>query len=258
MVEKAGRRSGGRPATGEPPQTSTSAEAENELERVLREARRTGSPAAILTTLREAVLFIPSPDARERADDSQSLRLPALEHDGMHYIPVFSSLRQLRRLGPPGVGHLEVAATVLARDWPPEHWLALNPGDEASLTIPAEAVADIAPVAASAAAPGTRVSLAEPDPEPESVLATFRRFAADQTHVTAAYRCLALAPGPGALPELVIGLIFAGEPSPEVLQAAAALGGRAIAVTPIDPAAPDGFGQCMLTRTAPFYRAGAA
>jgi hypothetical protein len=143
---------------------------------------------------------------------------------------------------------------VLARAWPAHHSLTLNPGDEATLTIPPEAVADIAPTAESETPPGTTVSVGEPEPEPEAQLARFRQFAQARPTIAAAYRCVAVIPGESAGPELVIGLLFAGKPSAEVVREAASLGGLGVAVTAINPVAPDAVARFMLERTEPFYR----
>lgn len=101
---------------------------------------------------------------------------------------------------------------------------------------------------------GAAVSVGEPEPEPEEQLARFRQFAEARPTIAAAYRCVAVIPGESAGPELVIGLLFAGEPSAEVLREAAALGGLGVAVTAINPAAPDAVARFMLERTEPFYR----
>lgn len=170
---------------------------ENELEEAMLAASRgQRDQASFLAALGGAELLLPKAqgvDTGSLPGPSETLELPLFERDGRHYVPAFTSLRQLRLALPGGGGYYALPARALAESWAPEHWLAINPGGELGLPLSPREVAALSSRPGVEPVPlglGTKVVLGDPAQEPTLLLQALSELARRHPQVEAAYRYL--------------------------------------------------------------------
>lgn len=74
-----------------------------------------------------------------------------IEQAGTSYVPVFTSEATMKQAAPDIDGAVSVPVAVLSANWPSDElWLAVNPGTEAGLTLPPDAVKSLPGYAGSA------------------------------------------------------------------------------------------------------------
>lgn len=223
----------------------------NELEEVLTAAL--GDPGAtprVLEVLARSALWVPLPDGTADAG------LPAMELDGLPYVPVFSSENQFRRSAPE-MAYGVLPAREFARGLPPLVGIAVNPGGAVGIPLPAPAVEELC---RAGAAGGARVRLWEPIPDDEPV--DFLAAAAGEFAVTPIVLSARRALGSveGETPALFVGVELDRWQEEDRAQAMSALG-RALAEAPLPwpvnllllDVAQDPLGDWMHEHVAPFF-----
>jgi type III secretion system (T3SS) SseB-like protein len=262
----------------------------NDIELLMVEAHagRTPMPAFVSALLSSRV-FVAAAE-----DEGEGLGLAARRgRDGTLYVPAFTSRERLDRFGggdPGAAGRAGgsrhgggAAASVplveLAREWPEEVSLVVNPGDPVELVLPGpelrRAAAPQAPgsaggarIASSAPAgggrsvpAGTSVMVGDPAAEPEAVLAAVADASSRLPAVAAAYRAQVYVRRPGERPHLAI-VLELDRPvedrdalQQEISSAATAAGAEEVSVLAIDPShAEDTIAEHVRDRAEPFYR----
>lgn len=97
----------------------------------------------ILRELAGSVALLPQtpPAEGEEPPTEDAIALPAIEQDGTHYVPVFTSADKMRAAGADPETALSVPVAGLAAGWPAEElWLAVDPASEDGLALPPDAV----------------------------------------------------------------------------------------------------------------------
>lgn len=181
----------------------------NELEETL--AAALGSARAggrLLEVLGRSSFWVPLPEGG--GPRSESLDLPTVELGGVPFVPVYSSIEQLRacvRMEMPcGV----VPAREFARGLPPQVGIVVNPEGAVGVPLPPEAVAELCKDgsgdALTAARAGARMRLFEPDwqDDPVDFLSAAAQEFGSLPQVRTARRGLASAEGDA--PALFIGV----------------------------------------------------
>jgi hypothetical protein len=100
-----------------------------------------GDSDAVMRAVAASEVMVPQ--AAETADDAPegSLSLPVIEQDGTSYVPVFTSEETMNQAAPDVEDAVTVPAAALGASWPSDDlWLAVNPGTDAGLTLPPDAV----------------------------------------------------------------------------------------------------------------------
>ena len=163
-----------------------------------------GSGDRVLETLADADLWVPLPRG---ATDTQGA-LPIMVIDEVKYVAVYTSEEQFKQCA----GEMSYAVApgrAFVQTLPPELGLALNPGGNGGLPVPAAALQGMRGDEDMAAA-GTRVMLGEPAQEPDDLLDALRTaFAAAAPEVGTARRAWGKV---GAYPE---GLLLGIEVTPD-------------------------------------------
>jgi hypothetical protein len=225
--------------------------AENELEQALAAAFAAGNRDALLAAVAEHQLYVPT---KGPAAEGERLELAALERDGRHYVPAFSSLGRLERSAPEGGGYVALTGKALASVWPKGFRLALNPGEAPGTVLDEEEIQRLE-VAAEPSEDG--FAFGEPAVETPGLLEAIRRFAATRPEITAAHRGL-LVHSPG-VPEPVVALVLRPDADPDTVvreasEAARKAGVETLALVPV-VAGEDGgpLGELILERTKLFY-----
>lgn len=92
-----------------------------------------------LQTLAEGEVVLPQ---MEPVDPDEGMKLPFIEQEGTRYVLVFSSQDRLTESGIEAQETVTLSGGQLGAAWPEEDelWLAINPGSEASVAVPPEAV----------------------------------------------------------------------------------------------------------------------
>lgn len=211
----------------------------NELEESLQAAAETGDDAKLLRALARNVVCLaqpgpgpPSgrPEVREYAPGERPLPVAAGNDERPHVL-VFTSYAQLDRwYRDPQVVWSQVAAGVLAAEWPHGHAFFLNPGGDCSVVLEPEDVQTIALLFAGAnvpeairPGPATPVRTAAPSEDATQLFDPLRRVVAGHPDVLEIrYGLLTLAE-PEARVWPVIGLRFReGADYPPVMEEASA------------------------------------
>jgi hypothetical protein len=139
----------------------------NELEQVLVAA--IGDPGAtprVLEVLRRSHVWVPLPGGA--VHDRGTLALPTTELAGQHFVPVFSSEDQFRRIA--GDMAFTVApARELAQGMPLGIGIVVNPEGAVGIPIPAAGVAELCGRGGPGTVPSARVGLRHPEPHEEPV-----------------------------------------------------------------------------------------
>lgn len=222
---------------------------ENEVEEALLAAVRDGDRPGLIAALAHAEVYVPAEQAGEE------VRLATIEQDGTSYVPVFTSLAQLRRVAPDGTGFLCVEGRGLSAVSPRGLSVVVNPGGELGVVLSPD---EVEALETAPAAPEPWQLVGEPAQEPEELLSALRSLAEREPSVRAAYRGLLLRRG-AATSELVIGLELAdGADAHAILDDAAAAarsaGVESLALVIVGRDEPsDPVGRFLVTRTEPFY-----
>ncbi|HEV2068163.1 MAG TPA: enhanced serine sensitivity protein SseB C-terminal domain-containing protein [Acidimicrobiales bacterium] len=227
-------------------------------------ARDPGRRAELRHALWDAELLIPLPElpgAPARALDEGTLALPVVESGGRRYVPVFTSPEALRRYVPEDVPTAVLTGKALARAWPADAWMALNPRSEASAILGPDEVVRLPgePPVAPSNPIEERFAVGEPAEEPEELIELVRRYCRSRPEVVAAYRALVLVDAPGRRPQLVVGVeLDEGADVNLVLRGLEATGRESavplLGLVSIRRDDPGAVARYMLERTQPIYR----
>jgi SseB protein C-terminal domain/SseB protein N-terminal domain len=231
----------------------------NRLEELMADAHRGRTPTAeFLSALLTAEVFL-SPQSLEGRELSLGARQG---RDGALYIPAFTSHERLARFtgSDQAVG---VNLRDLAKSWPEDVALVIDPGDPVELVLPGHEVRRIAGGSGlggvQVVPAGTSVMIGEPAIEPEAVLSAVREACSQRPEVAAAYRAQLYVARPGEESHLAIGLVVDGRAESSELQrhvaaAARAAGAEQVSVALVDPEAHgDAIAAYMLERSMPFF-----
>ncbi len=149
----------------------------------------------------------------------------------------------------------------LARVWPADAWMALNPRSEASAILGPDEVAGLPgePPAAASNPSEERFAVGEPAEEPEELIKLVGRYCRSRPEVVAAYRALVLVDAPGRRPQLVVGVeLDEGADVERVLRGLEATGRESgvpsLGLVPVRRDRPGTVARYMLERTEPIYR----
>ncbi|MEW1887481.1 MULTISPECIES: enhanced serine sensitivity protein SseB [unclassified Streptomyces] len=234
----------------------------NELEEVL--GASLGTPEAggrLLEVLGRSHVWVPLPNGG--GPDARELDLPAMEIDGVAYVPVYSSEHQFLTCVGAQMSFTIAPAAEFARGLPPQLGLAVNPGGAVGLPLPPPAVAELCRAGRTpldGPATGGRVRLYEPDWKEEPV--DFLAAAAGEFHESGVVRTArrVLASIEGDDPVLFVGVEFstwdgAGQSAP--MEALGRALGRVAVPWPVNlvllDVAQDPVADWMLERVRPFY-----
>jgi hypothetical protein len=237
----------------------------NELEEVLAASVGVaGAGARIVEVLGRSHVWVPLPEGG--GPDSVGLDLPALEIEGVPYVPVFSSEQQFLTVVGSHMAYAVAPAVEFARGLSPQLGIAVNPGGAVGIPLPPPAVADLCRAAGdalggpAAGAGGGRVRLFEPDwqDEPVDFLASAGIEFGAVSGVRTARR--ALASVEGNPPALFVG-VEVDVPGPDRQTASMDALGRALGAVPVPwpvqlvmlDVAQDPVAEWMLERVRPFY-----
>jgi len=225
--------------------------AENGLEQALAAAFAAGDRAALLAAVAEHLLYVPTtaPGA-----EGARLELAAVERDGRHYVPAFSSLERLERSRPEGGGYVALAGKALASAWPIGFRLVLNPGAAPGTVLEEEEIGRLAVVAVDSE---DGFAFGEPAVETPELLEAIRGFASTRPEIQAAHRGLLV--HESRVPEPIVALVL--EPDAdrdavvrEASEAARTAGVETLALVPVLVGEDGGpLVELMLERTEPFY-----
>jgi hypothetical protein len=214
---------------------------------------RTGE---LIDALGDGHVWVPLPAGG--GPDSQTLDLPTTQIDGYFYVPVFSSEEQLFKAAGE-ISYTIAPVREFARGLPPELGIAVNPGGDLGIPIPAEGVMELARIP-GAGSMGARVRLREPEQHEESVAllhAAVEEFGATPVVLTARR---ALGTVENDAPALFIGLELDRWEEQDRAAAMEALGralGRGGSQWPVTmvllDVAQDPVGDWMLGHVQPFF-----
>lgn len=92
-----------------------------------------------LETLAAGEIVLPQ---MEPVDSEEGMKLPFIEQEGTRYVLVFSTQDRLTESGIDAQETVTLSGGQLGAAWPEEEdlWLAINPGSDASVAVPPEAV----------------------------------------------------------------------------------------------------------------------
>ncbi|MFB8210223.1 MULTISPECIES: enhanced serine sensitivity protein SseB [unclassified Streptomyces] len=234
----------------------------NELEEVL--GASLGTPEAggrLLEVLGRSHVWVPLPNGG--GPEARELDLPAMDIDGVAYVPVYSSEHQFLTCVGDRMSFTIAPAAEFARGLPPQLGLAVNPGGAVGLPLPPPAVAELCRAGRTpldGPATGGRVRLYEPDwkEEPVDFLAAAAGEFQESGVVRTARRVLASIEGDD--PVLFVGVEFstwdgAGQSAP--MEALGRALGRVAVPWPVNlvllDVAQDPVAEWMLERVRPFY-----
>ncbi|MBW3650398.1 MAG: enhanced serine sensitivity protein SseB [Actinobacteria bacterium] len=227
-------------------------------------ARDPGHRAELRQALWDAELLVTLPEppgAPAQALGEGTLALPVVESGGRRYVPVFTSPEGLRRYVPEDVPTAVLTGRALARAWPADAWMALNPRSQAGAILGPDEVAGLpgAPPAGQPDQSEERFAVGEPAEEPEEVIELVRRYCRSRPEVLTAYRALVLVDAPGRRPQLVVGVeLDEGADVDLVLRGLEATGRErgvpSLRLVPIRRDRPGNVARYMLERTEPIYR----
>lgn len=206
---------------------------------------------SLLDALAGGQLWIPLPGG---ITDPSEASLPTTEIAGARYVPVFSSLEQLRKVAA-NMPFVVLDTREFARSLPPEVGIAVNPEGDVGIPLPPPYVLRLAQVEP---ATGARVRLAEPEVEPFEFLAAAVAQFQTMPVVLTARRALAWIEA--ETPSLFIGLEldrWTDEDRREALLALERAISAAPAPMPVNmvllDVAQDPVGYWMLDHVEPFY-----
>lgn len=223
-------------------------------------------PREVLDALAAATLLVvvELPEGADIGDpgsmpDGTSVGLAIAEVDGVPHVPAFTGMDRVEESGVGDVPALEITGAELAGGWPVDIPLALNPGCEVGMSIPAEDVRSLAaagqagPPARSISA-GTEIQVSVPVTEPQRTLERVREAAERTPGVLAAHRAL-FAAGREAQPQLAIGIeLDDGADEAAALKACADAAGPGVALLPVRNPPANPIDAWMAREDAPFYR----
>jgi hypothetical protein len=122
-------------------------------ERAIAAGMASGDTDAVMRAVASSEVMVPQ--AQGEGSPDGSLSLPVIEQDGTSYVPVFTSEETMNTAAPDVDDAVSVPMAALGASWPSDDlWLAINPGTEAGLTLPPDAVKSL-PIYANGAAPTT-------------------------------------------------------------------------------------------------------
>ena len=137
-------------------------------------------------------------------EGEEGVRFPVLEHEGASYVPAFTSQERAARGAPQQHGWLQATGGELAAILPEGHGLALNPGVDLGVALPAEAVRALSGPAELRFPAGSDVRVGLPANEPPELREAVAAWGATRPDVVAVHRVLVQSGDDD--PTLVLGL----------------------------------------------------
>lgn len=181
--------------------------------------------------------------------------------EGVHYIPVFTSIERLDALFPAETGYMQISADDLLSGWPAEVDAVIDAASPDERIVEAEGLAaELGGGPGPRTVPaGTRVAVGDPVEEPTAALRAVERVCRAAGAVVTAYRAQVAIDAPGERPHLAIGIVLDpdadfGEIAKQIGDVAAAELAGPVSVVPVDPAAPEeAIASYMLAETHPIF-----
>jgi hypothetical protein len=224
----------------------------NSLEEVLLAASRgDAEPAAFLDALRDSAVIVPC----EQTGAADEVEFPVIEHQGRPYVPLYTSPGQGAKGAPEQDGWLKVSGGELAKMLTDDATgLAVNPGGDLGVAIPAEAVQALKGAAQERFPPGSRVRVGLPAEDTGELAAAIASWAQTRPEVHAVHHAL-IQGEDDPDPTLVLGLELAPGADPAATIDAVVRNLPGVAAVVLDDEATDPVSGFMRERDAPIYRA---
>lgn len=230
----------------------------NDLERAMHAAFL--DPAAngdFLTALADQKVLVPV----AAQPVGNRVEFPLFDVAGANHIAVFTSDSQLARANRAGADRLLLSGRDLASMWPAGVAMAINPGGDLGLSLPAEDVARLAAppgggVFERSIPAGSELIVGAPAQEPEALLDRVSAAAATLPEVRVLHRALVHAKDSAGTPRIVIGVEIGPKADQEaVLGRLAEVAGPDAGLLVLAPDARDPVSSWMREQDEPFYRA---
>lgn len=225
---------------------------DNPLEEVLLAASKDDAqPVVFLDALRDSSVIVPC----EQTGAADEVEFPVIEHQGRPYVPLYTSRAQATKGAPEQEGWLKLTGAELAKMLTDDATgLAVNPGGDLGVAIPADAVAALKGASQERFPAGSRVRVGLPASESPELRQAITAWASPHPEVLAVHHAL-IQGEDDPDPTLVLGLELAPGADPAAAVDAAVRNLPGVAAVVLDETATDPVSGFMRERDEPLYRA---
>jgi hypothetical protein len=225
---------------------------DNPLEEVLLAASKgDAEPVVFLDALRDSSVIVPC----EQTGAADEVEFPVIEHQGRPYVPLYTSQAQATTGAPEQEGWLKLTGSELAKMLTDDATgLAVNPGGDLGVAIPADAVAALKGASQERFPAGSRVRVGLPAVEPPELRQAISAWASSHPEVLAVHHAL-IQGEDDPDPTLVLGLELAPGADPAAAIDAVVRNLPGVAAVVLDETTTDPVSGFMRERDEPLYRA---